>query len=55
MGESQYSYPGLPDPAAYFTGQPGNIFICEDGPPAPPPDPQTPNTRARRVVHEVIV
>ena len=61
MGESQYSYPGLPDPAAYFTGQPGNIFICDGAspppapPPAPPPDPQTPNTRARRVVHEVIV
>ena len=68
MGESQYSYGGLPDPASYFTSQ-GNIFICDNTgggahPGAHGQDTggggeaaglQTPNTRARRVVHEVIV
>ena len=75
MGESQYSYGGLPDPASYFTSQ-GNIFICDNsgggagghhhgpGPDNGGGDRQgagdqvglaTPNTRARRVVHEVIV
>lgn len=61
MGESQYSYQGLPDPAGYFPGphssHPGeptspNIFIHEGG---LAEGLQTPNTRARRVVHEVIV
>lgn len=70
MGESQYSYGGLPDPASYFTSQ-GNIFICDNSGGGagghhhgPGPDNgggaeqvglATPNTRARRVVHEVIV
>ena len=68
MGESQYSYGGLPDPASYFSTQ-GNIFICDNngggghpgpdngggGPGAEQVGLQTPNTRARRVVHEVIV
>jgi len=66
MGESQYSYQGLPDPSAFFTGgggggprDPGdqtatpNIFIHDNSTLAE--GLQTPNTRARRVVHEVIV
>ena len=65
MGESQYSYQGLPDPSSYFagggagsrevlepTGTP-NIFIHDNS--ALAEGLQTPNTRARRVVHEVIV
>ena len=56
MGESQYSYQGLPDPSAYFSGKPGavspNIFICDNN---MDNGLATPNTRARRVVHEVIV
>ena len=59
MGESQYSYQGLPDPSAYFSGGPGapgavspNIFICDNN---MDNGLATPNTRARRVVHEVIV
>ena len=56
MGESQYSYQGLPDPSAYFSGAPGsvspNIFICDNN---MDNGLATPNTRARRVVHEVIV
>ena len=56
MGESQYSYQGLPDPSAYFTGNTGaaspNIFICDNN---AEHGLATPNTRARRVVHEVIV
>ena len=52
MGESQYSYQGLPDPAAYCEGAGGpgwgeSAGVVEGL--------QTPNTRARRVVHEVIV
>merc|ERR1719225_284040 len=61
MGESQYSYGGLPDPASYFSTQ-GNIFICDNNgggghPGAHGQDTggggeasglQTPNTRARR-------
>merc|ERR1719225_380828 len=61
MGESQYSYGGLPDPASYFSTQ-GNIFICDNngggghpgpdngggGPGAEQVGLQTPNTRARR-------
>jgi len=76
MGESQYSYQGLPDPSAYFhppeyadegpeggtngvmndmadSGQP-NIYICDNSL-MNSEGLQTPNTRARRVVHEVIV
>jgi len=71
MGESQYSYQGLPDPSAYFdspdyeeeetdghthpedTSGP-NIFICDNSL-LNSEGIQTPNTRARRVVHEVIV
>ena len=70
MGESQYSYQGLPDPSSYFPGtrDPGepttstpgmlttgtpNIFIHDNSTLAE--GLQTPNTRARRVVHEVIV
>ena len=75
MGESQYSYQGLPDPSSYFPGtrDPGeptstpgmlttgtpnimgtpNIFIHDNS--ALAEGLQTPNTRARRVVHEVIV
>ena len=49
MGESQYSYQGLPDPTGYFTG---NVFICDNN---MDNGLATPNTRARRVVHEVIV
>ena len=56
MGESQYSYQGLPDPESYFSGNTAavspNIFICENNPET---GLATPNTRARRVVHEVIV
>ena len=56
MGESQYSYQGLPDPSAYFSGAPGavspNIFLCDNNTDS---GLATPNTRARRVVHEVIV
>ena len=59
MGESQYSYQGLPDPSAYFSGALGapgavspNIFICDNNTDS---GLATPNTRARRVVHEVIV
>ena len=60
MGESQYSYQGLPDPASYFSphtphpSQPTspNIFIHDN---SIAEGLQTPNTRARRVVHEVIV
>ena len=57
MGESQYSYQGLPDPTGYFTG---NVFICDNNMTQTSLEPgpgglQTPNTRARRVVHEVIV
>ena len=56
MGESQYSYQGLPDPSAYFSGNTGtvspNIFICDNN---TEQGLATPNTRARRVVHEVIV
>ena len=75
MGESQYSYQGLPDPSSYFPGtrDPGeptstpgmltagtpnimgtpNIFTHDNSTLAE--GLQTPNTRARRVVHEVIV
>lgn len=68
MGESQYSYQGLPDPSSYFSGAGGggggsrevleptgtpNIFIHDNS--ALAEGLQTPNTRARRVVHEVIV
>ena len=57
MGESQYSYQGLPDPSAYFSGNSGavspNIFICDNN--TDNNGLATPNTRARRVVHEVIV
>ena len=57
MGESQYSYQGLPDPSAYFSGNTGavspNIFICDNN--TDNTGLATPNTRARRVVHEVIV
>ena len=56
MGESQYSYQGLPDPESYFSGNTAtvspNIFICDNNPET---GLATPNTRARRVVHEVIV
>ena len=56
MGESQYSYQGLPDPECYFSGNTAtvspNIFICDNNPET---GLATPNTRARRVVHEVIV
>ena len=58
MGESQYSYQGLPDPASYFTphsqheATSPNIFIHDN---SLAEGLQTPNTRARRVVHEVIV
>jgi len=56
MGDSQYSYQGLPDPSSYFVNQSvsetsPNIFICDNSIEGL----QTPNTRARRVVHEVIV
>ena len=59
MGESQYSYQGLPDPSSYFSSG-GNIFICDNNMVSGPHDNnlsglQTPNTRARKVVHEVIV
>ena len=59
MGESQYSYQGLPDPSGYFSaGQAtgtANIFICDNNPEPGTVGLQTPNTRARKVVHEVIV
>jgi hypothetical protein len=59
MGESQYSYQGLPDPSSFFppagemvASTSPNIFIHEG---VLAEGLQTPNTRARRVVHEVIV
>ncbi len=52
MEGSGYSYKGLPDPATYFIHSTSpNIFITE----SPPDGLQTPNSRARRIVHEVIV
>ena len=61
MGESQYSYQGLPDPSGYFSAGAGqltgtaDIFICDNNIDSGTVGLQTPNTRARKVVHEVIV
>ena len=62
MENSGYSYQGLPAPSSYFIHSTSpNIFIAETA--ASPSAAavaaaeglQTPNTRARRIVHEVIV
>jgi hypothetical protein len=69
MVESGYSYEGLPDPASYYPEPNSDIFILDrqqqlqqqlqqqqvQQQQQPVDGLQTPNTRAKRVVHEVIV
>jgi hypothetical protein len=69
MVESGYSYEGLPDPASYYPETNSDIFIIDQQqqqlqqqhqqqqvqPQQSLEGLQTPSTRAKRVVHEVIV